>query len=101
MRRNDVCYLVSTYTERDEAGVGAKVKNKRRVFCAVQSVSQSEWFEGGRNGLKPSMRFDVFVEDYNGEDVLEHNGIRYGIYRTYLNGRNLELYVEKKAGVNA
>lgn len=42
----------------------------------------------------------MFAYDYAGETLAELDGVRYGIYRTYL-GKNetIELYLERKAGV--
>lgn len=50
--------------------------------------------------MNPEYRATMFSPDYNGEQIAELDGVRYGIYRTYL-GRNetVELYLEKKAGV--
>jgi hypothetical protein len=43
----------------------------------------------------------VFFGDYDGERLLEYNGKRYGIYRTYHGrGDQIELYVERKGGTN-
>jgi hypothetical protein len=45
--------------------------------------------------------FRVFFADYEGERLLEYNGKRYGIYRTYNNGSDeVELYAERKGGTN-
>ena len=43
----------------------------------------------------------MFRYDYNGEPIVEYNGQRYSIYRTYI-GKNdmIELYVERKGGTN-
>lgn len=75
-------------------------ETRRDVFCNLSSVSASEWFEAGRAGLNAEHRATVFSYDYNGETIAELDGVRYGIYRTYL-GRNetIELYMERKAGV--
>ena len=66
----------------------------------ISSVSASEWFEAGRAGLNAEHRATMFAYDYAGETLAELNGVRYGIYRTYL-GKNetIELYLERKAGV--
>ena len=42
----------------------------------------------------------MFAYDYEGESIVEIDGTRYGVYRTYL-GKNetLELYLEQKTGV--
>ena len=56
---------------------------------------------GGRNGLNPEYVFTMFEADYDGEQTIEYNDLRYGVYRTY-KGRNdtLELYAERKGGTN-
>ena len=71
------------------------------VYCEATSVSQSEWFEGGRNGLNPEFRFRLFRYDYNGEDTVKYNGEYYSIYRTYVDRNEIiDLYVEKKKGAH-
>lgn len=43
----------------------------------------------------------MFRHDYDGEPIVEYNGQRYSVYRTYI-GRDdtIELYVERKGGSN-
>ena len=70
-------------------------------MCYVDSVTRSEFFDAGRNGLNPEFVFRVFFADYEGESILEYNGNRYGIYRTYNNASDeVELYAERKGGTN-
>ena len=72
------------------------------MFCSVRSVSASEFFDGGRNGLNPDFQISMFAPDYNGERTVEFEGKRYGVYRTYKQRNDIiELYVERKGGVNA
>jgi hypothetical protein len=67
----------------------------------VGSITQSEFYEGGRNGLNPEYRFTVFFADYEDETIIEYKGKRYSVYRTYLpRNDRLELYVERKGGTN-
>lgn len=41
----------------------------------------------------------MFAFDYNGEDIVEIDGNRYSVYRTYrAKADEIELYLEKKAG---
>lgn len=101
MNRNDVIYLVSESYEKNEYGVSAPVSSERMVFCRVDSVTMSEFFEGGRNGLNPEFRFIVFAYDYHGETVVKYKGKTYGVYRTYLGQEDtIELYAERKGGTN-
>lgn len=77
-------------------------QNYREVFCQVDSVTQTEFFEGGRNGLNPEYRFTMFAYDYQDERIVEYNGRLYAIYRTYQPRTDIiELYAERKGGTNA
>ena len=101
MDRSNVINLISTTKEQDENGVWRETTNRRMVFCNVSSVTASEFFEGGRNGLNPQFRMVMFFGDYQGETILEYNGATYAIYRTYQRGTDeLELYVERKGVTN-
>lgn len=100
MDRSEVCFLITTTHTRDDNGIMQASETEQRVFCNVQSVSASEWFEGGRSGLNPAYRFTMFEPDYNGQEIVRFNGVRYSIYRTYHTKDNMiELYVQKEGGV--
>lgn len=102
MDRSDVIALASEQNIRDSRGVYQTTTISRNVFAQVDSVSASEFFEGGRNGLNPEIRFTVFAYDYQGEREVIWNGAHYAVYRTF-HGRDdqLELYCERKGGTNA
>lgn len=99
MDRSVVIYLIDNQPYQDNLGIWQDNETERKVFAEVTSVSQSEWFEGGRNGLNPQLRFRVFRYDYNGEKVLKYENTYYTIYRTYV-GRDelIDLYTEFKKG---
>lgn len=99
MDRSDVITLVSVTRTQDDYGVWRDTETKRDVFCQVDSVTRSEFFDGGRNGLNPAFRMTCFFADYQDEPILIYKGKTYSIYRTYI-GRNdtIELYVERKGG---
>lgn len=101
MDRSNVIKLISSMKSQDAYGVWQETLSERSVFCDVQSVTQTEFFEGGRNGLNPEYKFTLFFADYCGESLVEYAGKTYSVYRTY-KGRNdtLELYVERKGGTN-
>ena len=48
--------------------------------------------------LQPELKFTVFFGDYENESVVEFQGNRYAVYRTYRAGDYMELYVERKIG---
>lgn len=101
MDRSDVVKLVSLTKTQDDYGVWRTTETEREVFCQVDSVTRSEFFDGGRNGLNPQFRITMFAADYEDETILIYNGRRYSIYRTYITRTDdIELYVERKGGTN-
>lgn len=99
---NDVLILYSDQWETNKYGVQVPKKpTKTEVFCERQSVSRSEFFNAGRNGLNPQYVFTVFAGDYEGQSECKYDGQMYSIYRTYLTDSDyIELYVERKGGTN-
>lgn len=100
MSRSTVVNLIAVTTERDANGIMQPIETTHSTFARVDSVSASEFFDGGRNGLNPSLRFLVFAGDYHGEQIVEHEGLRYAVYRTYERGDSVEIYCERKGGTN-
>ena len=100
MSKSTAIDLIHVTTEQDADGVLHQVENSHHVYAKVDSVTSAEFFEGGRNGLNPSLRFLVFTGDYHGEQIVRHAGMRYGVYRTYVRGDTTEVYVERKGGTN-
>lgn len=99
MDRTAVAYLIAETFQKDAYGVLQPTTTRKKIYCDVSSVSMSEWFEGGRNGLNPELRLTMFSGDYSNEKVVEYDGQRYTVYRTY-KARNdtVELYCERREG---
>ena len=101
MDKSAVITLIQTNKRQDEYGRWIPYTTKRDVFCQVDSISQNEFFEAGRNGLNPEFRFTMFQYDYQNEVLVEYKGDQYSVYRTYIRrDDNIELYVERKGGTN-
>lgn len=101
MDRSTPITLISETNTQDANGVWRSKRTTREVFAQVDSVTRSEFFEAGRNGLNPEFRFTLFAGDYEGEREVEYNGKAYGIYRTYFARTDvIELYAERKGGTN-
>lgn len=99
MDRSDVAYLVDQNWIQDDVCVHRFLPTEKMIYVQVTSVSSSEWFEGGRNGLNPELRFITNRFDYNGEEVIKYNGDLYRIYRTYVaKNDTIELYCERRKG---
>lgn len=99
MDRSELATLISETWTTDALGVSQKNETTRDVYVAVDSVTSDEWFNGSRQGLNPEFRFRMFRFDYEDEKIIEYQGDRYTIYRTYI-GRNdvIELYAQRKQG---
>lgn len=99
MRIPDIATLVATVYAIDEYGVRRGTETAKDVYGYYDSVTGSEMFEAGRNGLNPEFRFVMTELDYNGQTILVRNGDRFSVYRTYRPGNGtVELYCERKGG---
>jgi len=94
-----ISLLTSTYTV-DSIGQRIPTETATQVWAHIKSVSRSEWFRAGEDGLKPSFVMVTNKANYNGQRTVEYAGKRYSVYRTYVgdDADNIELYVEEKAG---
>lgn len=93
--------LIAVTTEKDELNqIVEKTRTTATVFAEIGSVSQTEFFSGGRLGLNPSLKAVIYDFEYNGEPIVKYNGKLYSVYRVYLvNGSDrCELYLEEKGG---
>lgn len=98
--RDDIAYLISKSIIEDDIGNQIEQETSKEVFCTVESISQSEYFQASQSGLKPQLKLTICEFDYSGETVVEYNLKRYSIYRTFLrNDEHIELYLTEKAGV--
>lgn len=101
MNMQDVITLRKTEISVDDYGVPQNEVTEADVYARVESVSASEFFDAGQNGLKPEYRFTVSAWEYEDEEELSYNGRLYSIYRTYRRSLDLiELYAERKVGVH-
>ena len=94
----DVLTLIAETVTTDDYGREEITETERTVFCETFSITQTEFYAAANTELSPEYRFDVFFGDYNGESVVEYQGNRYAVYRTYRNGDYMELYAERKIG---
>lgn len=99
MRHDIPVTLIGESYSQDSLGVTVTTETSVKVFAQITSVSAAEWFEGGRAGLNPEFRAEIYSAEYSGQKILEKDGVRYGIYRTYQNSLDrIELYCELKKG---
>ena len=94
---NDVIELGKPAVVEDDYGNQSKEYIFKEVFAEVKSVSQSEYYTAAQSGFKPAFKMILAdYYDYDEEDTVLYGGVLYHIIRTYRNGLQLELTVEKK-----
>ena len=58
-------------------------ESARTVFCNKKTVGYSEYFKSQQTGKLVEAKYEVHKADYGGEDVVEVNGRRYFVLKTY------------------
>ena len=61
-------------------------ESPRTVFCNKKSIGYSEYFKSQQTGKLVEAKYEVHKADYGGEDVVEVNGRRYFVLKTYDTG---------------
>ena len=86
----DEITLISEVSEKDRVnknGFATKPKERTRtVFCNKKSVGYSEYFKSQQTGKLVEAKYEAHKADYGGEDVVEVNGRRYFVLKTYDTG---------------
>lgn len=103
MRETTTINLIFEVMEPDSYGIPQMVsEEKNQVFAEIRSISAAEFYNAGRNGLRPEFRADVFFADYDGQKIVElENGKKYEIYRTYYRDDDMvELYCQERGATN-
>lgn len=95
---DNVCTLMKRIYVQDEIGQDIPNNTATEVFCAEISVFASEYTKAGLQGIKPAVALIIQKSEYSGETILEYEGQRYVVYRTYQNEELIELYCEVRTG---
>ena len=95
-----IAFLIGYTVTLNDYKQEVKTETRSQIFAKKESVSRSEFYNGGKAALQPEFKLTTAIIDYNGELEVELDGVRYGIYRTYnVNQDYIELYCEKKGGL--
>lgn len=80
-----------TLVKQTDAG-----ETSRDVFCALRSIGQSEFYEASARDFYPEKKF-VLADylEYEDEQLVEHDGRRYRVLRTFRTGQELEIVVTR------
>lgn len=59
------------------------VENTNTVFCNKRSISQGEYYKAQQAGKQVEAKVEVHCVDYTGEVLVEFEGKRYSVLKTY------------------
>ena len=83
---NEITLITETEPKKAYNENGFKnptVESKRTVFCNKRSVSQGEYYKAQQAGKKVEAKVEVHTVDYEGENLVEFEGKRYSVLKTY------------------
>lgn len=94
---SEVLTLIQQTRGVDDYGDPVITETTREVFAKLGSIGQKEFYQAHAVGLQPELKF-VLADylDYDDEPMVEHNGQRYRVLRTYRKGQELELTVYRE-----
>ena len=87
--QDELTLIAETAAENRVNKNGFAVKpeeSARTVFCNKKTVGYSEYFKSQQTGKLVEAKYEVHKADYGGEDVVEVNGRRYFVLKTYDTG---------------
>lgn len=95
---DELITLISESFTTDAIGQRIPVETMREVWAHISSVSRSEWFQAGQNGMRPALVAVTPKANYADEKTVGIRGKRYSVYRTYFtyDSDTIELYLEEK-----
>lgn len=92
---NDVVVLVAQGEPVvGENGITSHPESRYECFAKALSIGSKEFYQASSAGMKPELKFVLpDYTEYQDEKILEHEGIRYKVLRTYRTGNQLEITV--------
>jgi len=90
--------LIKQVVTEDELGNQTTIEEEKTLLCKLQSIGRNEFYSASTAGLKPEKIFIIHGYEYENETLLEFNGDRYTIIRSYATDfEEIELVCERKA----
>lgn len=88
-----VAYLIKeTQNGTDAEGNLLTTEELQQIFCQVHSVTRSEFYSAATQELTPELEMTISHRiDYQGQELVEYEGRRYKVLRTYWRGDEVTL----------
>lgn len=80
---NDIIELISFQNTINNVGNTIKEKQYKKIFANKKSITQNEFYQAERVGLKPQLRFEVYAVEYEDELFARYKNKEYKVIRTY------------------
>lgn len=83
---DDIATLIVVIDGKDADGFPTKIETRCDVFVTRKSVSRSEFYQSMQAGVNATAVFEMRLCDYEeagNPQIIEHNGKRYKVIRTY------------------
>ena len=89
--------LVTRHTMKDAEGYEVESTTEIHfVYGNCQSVTQTEFFSAGQQGIDAKCKFTVYASEYGGQDEIMYHNRYFNVYRTYKVKEDLmELYASE------
>jgi len=101
MSDNVIKLISRSPSGRDRRGQIIYTETAATTLCEVVPLSRDEFFNGAQVGINAEIEFKINPAEYGGQKVVEYQGRRYSVYRSYeASPDELELYTEYVTGLN-
>lgn len=98
MVRAKIAYLIA----EDPGAHGvleAPQETLRPVYCEERSIGMQEAYQARATGLNPELKLILWhAFEYHGEKLIQYQGVRYNILRTYRDSDSIELTIQRVDG---
>lgn len=93
-------YLISEAYTKDSIGQRIPTEAMTEIFVHEGSINRNEFDVAGQHGLSADLVLITQAINYSGEKIVQYDGKRYGVYRTFRNpdSDEIEIYMERKGG---
>ena len=85
---DSVCTLIKILESISESGdVIRKEEQREEVFCNEKSVRVNQFYQAHAQWYKVELILELRQVDYNGEEYIIYDKVKYKIFRTYKKNR--------------
>lgn len=75
--------LITVTNTENALGDPIPIESRITVLCDVLSVTRSEYYAAASHNLRPEIVFALNMYDYDKQNLVEHDGIKYSVIRAF------------------